>query len=130
MSKPASLTLLLLILSLAATPARGQSNYASLSGTVYDPQRQAVPGATVQLTSVSTRASRQVSTNGEGLFQLSGLLPGEYTLEVQAEGFSTLTRTVTLEVGQPMTLDIGLTLSSLSAVVDVSGQEAVLRTAD
>jgi hypothetical protein len=130
MSKLARFAFLTLLLTFASTPARAQSNYAGLSGSVFDPQRQAVPGATLQLTSVGTRATRQVSTNEQGVFQITGLLPGEYTLAVQAQGFAQLTRTVSLEVGQQMTLDVDLKLSSLSTTVEVKSETAVLRTAD
>jgi hypothetical protein len=129
MSKFASVSILLLAF-FVASPAAGQSNYASISGTVLDPQRRAIPGATVRVTSATTRAARQVSANDEGVFQLTGLLPGEYKLDVEAKGFASLTKTVSLEVGQQMTLDIDLTLSSVSAAVDVRGDAAVLRTSD
>jgi len=119
-----------LLLSFAAPHASAQSNYAGLSGTVFDPQRQAVPGATVQLTSVSTRAARQINTDDQGMFQINGLLPGEYTLAVQAQGFAPLTRAVSLEVGQQMTLDVDLKLPSLSTAVEVKSEVAVLRTTD
>src|SRR5205085_6036958 len=70
MSKFVPLCFLLLLL-FAASPASGQSNYATLGGTVFDPQRQVVPGASVQVTSSSTQAARQVSTNDQGAFQLT-----------------------------------------------------------
>jgi Carboxypeptidase regulatory-like domain len=109
----------------------GQSNYASLSGTVLDPQEKAVPGAPVQLTAASTHAVRQVSSNDDGVFQITGLLPGEYKLEVEAKGFAALTETVRLEVGQQMTLDLHLKLSSLSSRVNVVADAVnVLRTTD
>src|SRR2546423_307730 len=130
MSRFVSLSFCLLLLLFAASPASGQSNYATLGGTVFDPQHKAVPGASVQVKSASTRAARQVSTNEQGAFQLNGLLPGEYTLDVEAKGFAALTETVRLEVGQQMTLDVELKLSSLSAVVEVTSEAAVLRTAD
>jgi hypothetical protein len=130
MPKLVPFVFLTLLLSFAAPPVRAQSNYAGLSGTVFDPQRRAVPGAAMQLTSVGTRATRQVNTNDEGVFQITGLLPGEYTLTVQAQGFAQLTRSVSLEVGQQMTLDVDLKLSSLSTAVDVKAEAAVLRTAD
>ncbi|MDT7778678.1 MAG: hypothetical protein QOC99_1190 [Acidobacteriota bacterium] len=129
MSKLALLTLILL-LSFAVSPVSAQSNYATLSGTVFDPQRQAVPGATVRATSASTQAARQVDTNDEGAFQLTGLLPGEYKLTVEAKGFAVLTETVSVEVGQQMTLDIDLKISSVSTSVEVKGEAAVLRTTD
>jgi hypothetical protein len=122
---------LFLFLLLASSAALGQSNYASLSGTVFDPQQQAIPGASVQLTSDSTHASRHGTTNDQGIFQITGLLPGQYRLSVQATGFATLNQTVTLEVGQQMTLDVSLKLSSVSSTVDVTTDTVtVLRTTD
>jgi hypothetical protein len=129
MSKFAPLSFILLLL-LAASPVSGQSNYATLSGTVFDPQRQAVPAASVRVTSASTQAARQVNTNEQGAFQLTGLLPGEYELTVEAKGFAVLTQTVNVEVGQQMTLDIDLKISSVSTSVEVKSEAAVLRTTD
>src|SRR5947209_8797394 len=130
MSKLASLSFLFLLLPFAAPRASAQSNYATLGGTVFDPQHRVVAGAGVQVKSSSTQAARRAGTNEQGVFQLNGLLPGEYTLTVEAKGFAPLTQTVNLEVGQQMTLDVELKLSSLSAVVEVTGEAAVLRTSD
>lgn len=49
---------LFVILLSAASTANSQSNYATLTGTVVDPQQKVVPGCTVHLTSQSTRAAR------------------------------------------------------------------------
>jgi hypothetical protein len=117
---------------MAASPtAFGQSNYASLSGSVLDPQQKAIAGASVQLTSESTNVSRQAVTKDDGSFQLTGLLPGNYTLSVQASGFATLNQNVILEVAQQMTLDVTLKVGSVSTIVDVKTDSlSVLRTTD
>src|SRR5215471_5297900 len=88
--------LALLLLSL---PAFGQSNYANLSGVVLDPQQSVLAGANVELTSVNTHAIRRVTTNQQGLFEISGLPPGNYELRVQSPGFAVLFQTLRLEVG-------------------------------
>src|SRR5438876_834409 len=109
----------------------GQSNYASLAGTVFDPQRQAIPGASLQLMSVGTRAVRQVTSNEQGIYQITGLLPEEYQLTVQASGFSPSTQTMHLEVGQQTTCDVTLHLASLTGTVNVQSESMnVLRTTD
>ena len=119
---------LLLVLALSTA---AQSNYANLSGTVFDPERKAIPGATVKLTSIGTQAARQVSSSGQGAFQVTGLLPGDYKLTVEASGFATLTETVRLEVGQQVNLDVGLTITSLNTTVNVETEvAAVLHTTD
>ena len=123
--------IVVLLLSFAAPPALGQSNYAGLSGMICDPQRQPIPGAGVQVKSVSTQASRQVNTDDQGEFQISGLLPGEYTLTVEAKGFAELTQTVNVEVGQQLSLGlVELKVSSVTAVINVTSEAAVLRTSD
>jgi carboxypeptidase family protein len=116
---------------LAQVICQGQSNYAALNGTVFDPQQQVIPGAEVQLTSLSTRAVRQVRSNEHGSYQITGLLPGDYQLEAQTQGFAPWSQTLSLEVGQQMRCDVNLKISSLSGVVDVETQAAaVLRTTD
>src|SRR5689334_682568 len=101
------LYLFFLLLS-AAVSAFGQSNYAVLGGTVFDPQQHAIPGATVELTSKSTQSARRVVSSEQGTFQFPGLLPGDYSLTVQATGFAPFTQTLSLEVGQQLTLDVNL----------------------
>src|SRR5947207_2364558 len=109
----------------------GQSNYASLSGTIFDPQHHAVPGASIQLVSVSTHAVRQATSNEQGIYQITALLPEEYKLNVQASGFSASTQTVHLEVGQQTTCEVTLQLTSLTGTVTIQGETMnVLRTTD
>src|ERR1043165_1444197 len=128
LSRGMLLTVCFLFIQLVAL---GQSNYASLSGTVLDPQRRAIAGATVQLVSTSTRAVRQVTSNEQGLYQMTALLPEEYQLNVQAAGFSASTQTVHLEVGQQMTCDVTLQLTSLTGTVNIQSDNVnVWRTTD
>src|SRR6185369_7908260 len=108
----------------------GQSNYASLNGTVFDPKQQVVPGAALRLTAVSTEATRQVVSNEHGSYQITGLLPGEYKLTADASGFAAWSQTINLEVGQQMKCDVTLSVSSVSGVVRVENEAAVLRTND
>jgi hypothetical protein len=120
-----------ILLFAVAVPVFAQSNYASLTGTVYDPQHQAIPGASVQLTSDSTHAVRQATSNEQGIFQITGLLPDLYKVSVQAPGFALFSQSLRLEVGQPTTLDVDLQLSSLSTTVQVQTEtQNVLRTTD
>ena len=123
--------LVLAFLSSSSSLAFGQSNYASLSGTVYDPGQKVVVGAVVNLTSVNTEASRQVTTNEQGTFQFTGLLPGDYKLTIQDSNFASWTRNVRLEVGEQSSLDVKLELGSLSNTVNVMNEAVpVLRTTD
>jgi len=124
-------TLLVFACLLIQAEGLGQSNYASLSGTIFDPQRQAIPKASVQLISTSTRSVRTVTSNEQGIYQIIALLPESYTLHVQAAGFSVSTQTVHLEVGQRTTCDVTLQVTSVTGTVNIQSESMnVLRTTD
>jgi hypothetical protein len=107
-----------------------QSNYAVVGGTITDPQGRAFTGATVQLTSVSTRAERHATSNEQGIFQITGLLPGEYEMKVQAPNFATLTQNLRLEVNQQLTLNLALKVASVKDVVEVQDLAPALHPTD
>jgi hypothetical protein len=115
-------------LLLISIHAHGQSNYAGLSGTVFDPEQRVIPGAAVELKSAGTQSVRNVSSDEQGIFQVSGLLPGDYELTVRAAGFASSVQTLRLEVGQELTLDVSLNLAGVeNEQVEIQAVE-VLRT--
>lgn len=118
-----------LLLGLCA-PVFAQSNFATLAGSVSDPQTKPVPGASVQIKSAGTEAVRSAVVNSEGLFEIAGLPPGEYDLSVKASGFAVLSRHLKLEVGQQMRLDLMLKLGEKVETIDVVGRAEVLKTND
>lgn len=113
-----------------ASPSFGQSNYGVIAGTVIDAQRLAIAGAAVQLTAVSTGATRRVVTNQQGLFEAPTLLPDDYELKAEAKGFAAATQSVRLEVGQKLSLEISLAIVGVKEGVNVTGGSEVLRTSD
>ncbi len=120
----------LLLLSFSSV-AFGQSNYATLSGTIFDPDQKVVAAAEVSLISITTQASRQTISNEQGMFQFTGLLPGEYRLNVRSANFANLTQNVRLEVGQQLTVNVKLEVGSLTSTVNVATEGTVLlRTTD
>jgi len=120
----------LLLLLLLAIPAFGQSNYATLTGTITDSQQLPLAGATIELTAASTGAIRRVLTNQQGLFEAPALLPDEYELKIEATGFAVAHKILRLEVGQKSALNITLNLGSLNEGVKVIGGSEVLHTTD
>jgi hypothetical protein len=113
-----------------STAAFSQVNYAVLGGTVTDPQGKAFAGAAIELTSSTTHALRTVRSNEQGIFEITGLPPGEYELRGQAPGFTPLTRTLRLEVSQQMVLNLSLQLASVKSVVEVDDVIPALHPTD
>ena len=78
---------LLAALALSRT-ASAQTTTGVISGTVIDPQGGVVPGATVTVTNEATNDARTATTDGErGFFQVTGLTPGTYSVNVTLQGF-------------------------------------------
>ena len=62
-----------------------QSNLATVNGLITDPGMNAVPNADVRERSAETGAVRTTKTGPGGQFEIPGLTPGEYTIEVEAQ---------------------------------------------
>ena len=85
-----------------------QTNYVALGGTIMDPQHLAIPYASVTLTSVATAEERKVRANAHGGYEIGALLPGAYLLVAESKGFAVAQRSLQLEVGEQVTLDVTL----------------------
>ena len=104
--------------SLQAQEARG-----TISGTVMDSNKAAVPGASVTITNVAMGTTTKATTNDSGLYTVPYLIPGTYRILVEASGFKKYIREgVALQVNDKLEID---------AVLEVGGyQETVTVTAD
>jgi hypothetical protein len=96
---------------------------AELSGVVLDPSGAPTPRARVAATRLETGTLRAAVSNESGHYQLAGLEPGSYRLEVQAAGFQNLRQEgIVLEVGQRARIDLRLTLGPTEQSVVVNGR--------
>jgi len=120
---------LLCVLGLSAV-VFGQSNYASVTGKVTDAQSLPVAHATVELNSASNGTSRSVSTDTNGIFYAPALLPDDYLLTATATGFVPVERSLHLEVGQQLEVDLPLKVGPAREAVNVSARGDILHSTD
>src|SRR5262245_58332404 len=79
-----------LILLIIVVGAQAQTISGTLLGTVTDPTGNVIPKATVVVTHENTGDQRTSTTDAIGSFSFPSLLPGSYTVKVEAQGFRTL----------------------------------------
>ena len=104
---------------------------ADLSGVISDPSGLAVPNAKVTVKGQSTRVTREVTSNQEGLYSIPALSPGSYDLMVEATGFRSVHQNgITLEVDQRATLDFALSIGIATESVTVEGSAPLLNASD
>ncbi len=96
----------------------------TLSGTVQEKDKSTLPGVTVTITSPALIAPQMSMVAGErGFFRFPALPPGTYKVSFELTGFQTLVREgIRISVGESMTLNVDLEMSTLSESVIVTGQ--------
>src|SRR5262245_46122401 len=103
----------------------------SIQGTIIDSGGSAVPGATVVATNVATRVESTRRTNEAGLYVISPLPPGEYTVSVSATGFQTLIQEkVIVDALSAVSVNLALKLGNVADTVTVADAPPQLNTTD
>lgn len=119
-----------LLLCLQSVSAFAQlAQFGQITGLVTDPSGAVVAGARVSVTNESTNVVRTTTTNSEGYYSVSSLLPGTYDVTVSRAGFSTQTRTsIKLDVAQIAQINVILKLGAVSQHITVKSAPALLQT--
>src|SRR5436305_11926069 len=83
---------LLCVFMLAASIASAQTTTGTVSGQILDSTGAVVTNAKVTITNEGTGVSQVITTSTAGTFHLPSILPGNYTLAVEASGFKKFVR--------------------------------------
>lgn len=106
-----------------------QETRGSLLGRVLDSSSAVIPNAKIKAVLGSTSTVIQTKTNEEGRYTLLYLLPGTYSLHVEAAGFKALERSgIEVRIGDRIELDLGLEVGGTTERVEVTGSTPLLDT--
>src|ERR1700730_5753440 len=111
--------LILLSLLLFTNFSSAQAISGALRGQVTDPSGAAITNATVVMTP-SAGAPVTTQTDSQGMYEFKGLPPGKYTLNVIAEGFTVYENYNADIAGQPLRLNVQLTIAVQEQKIQVS----------
>jgi hypothetical protein len=111
------------------SPANGQANSASLSGTLTDSSGGVLPGVTVVCKNVRTGQTVEAVTNEIGIFRFAELPIGQYEVTATLQGFQKLVAgDINLITGQSPDLKLTMQPGGLETTVEVSGATPVVQT--
>src|SRR5215472_641567 len=129
------LSLILLILGFAAQAFLAGSVLAqntiatgSIQGIILDSSGGVVPSAQVTIKNKDTGQSFNVPTSSAGAFTSGAIVPGNYSVRVEAQGFKTIEKDVIVKVGETENANITLTVGSSSTVVEVQAEAVTVNT--
>src|SRR6202046_5680059 len=104
--------------SAIATGSAHDQQDAAISGTVFDPAGQIVPGARVTLLYAMAELETR-ETNAQGQYSFARLRAGKYQILAAISGFDQLPVDIDLPAGEKRVSDLHLQLSALSDKVVV-----------
>jgi hypothetical protein len=118
----------LLGLMLTAVLVWGQAETGQITGTVMDQTGAVVPNAKVTVKGVATGSVRTATTNASGIYTVTNLQPAEYTVTVEATGFSTKSVSVNVAVGSRVGQDIQLQVGQTGTTIEVAETATTVNT--
>src|SRR3984885_356239 len=117
-----------LLVTSAAARTFAQST-GVIRGTITDPSKAAIQGASVIATDTNTGILRTIDSNERGIFVFPDLPIGTYALKISAKGFETQNRpALSVLTGQVIDLSIGLSVGSQTQEISVTSETQQIET--
>src|SRR5213083_1929310 len=124
-----TLAVFTLVISLWTPPASGQAIYGSIIGTVTDPSGAAVPNAKVRVTSISKGTSYEATTNADGNYSVTHLIPDTYNVRAEAAGFKAFeVKNIPVSADAAARVDGQFQVGGTQETVEVTAEAPQLKT--
>lgn len=122
--------LMSLAVAVLCTSASAQGLTGQISGTLHDPNGGVVPGAKVEVINQETAQVRIATSDSEGNFVVTQLLPGAYSIAVTASGFKKFEKkNIQLTANERIDVhSLELEVGDVSQTVTVTGEQAFVKT--
>src|SRR5262245_12912748 len=119
----------ILLLVVSASLLLGQWERGNITGTITDQSGGASPGAEVIITHRATNTVAKLTSSTSGEYNAAGLNPGEYSIDVSANGFRRFSQTnAVLTASATLRIDVKLQVGSVTDTVEVVATAAQVQT--
>ncbi len=120
--------LLCLLISAAAPSVRAQELRGKIQGVVSDGAGGVIPGANVTLINVGTSVETSTQTNASGQYLFDFVLPGDYSVSVQSEGFrSFVQENIRVQTRADITVDAALEIGAVTESITVTEEPVAVK---
>ncbi len=123
--------LFLAIFACSCTAATAQAGRGGISGLITDSSSAIIPGAKVTVQNAATGSKLSTVSTAAGVYSFVSLAPGKYDVSATAKGFETMIqKNVTVSVDQVTTVNLALTVGSVSEVVTVTETSSLVESSN
>src|ERR1041384_2530494 len=109
-------------------PGQQTVSTGSIQGVVTDPAGGALPAAKVTVTGTATGQVIAKTTSTDGAYNSGQLVPGDYSVRIEAKGFQTASTNIPVAVGVAASGSVQMSLGSTSEVIEVTASASGLET--
>src|SRR5580704_211159 len=109
------MSLLAVLLSVVSPPNKLNAQTTTsggLTGVVSDPSQAVVPDAVVEIRDTAKGTVQPTKTDRDGVYRFFFLAPSSYTLTVTHAGFRKVSRTASVLLGPPGTVNVTLEIET------------------
>src|SRR5271157_2320305 len=108
--------------------AWAQRDLGTITGTVTDATGAVVPGATITIANDATGESSKMQSTASGDYTRPALLPGSYTVTVEAQGFRRASRQkVEVTAGGRVGVSFALDVWDVTSAIEVTAQAELVQ---
>src|SRR5882757_10052336 len=129
LKRVAVIVIMAVVASLCSTTAAAQHTTGTLRGQVLDPAGATVSGADVTVRNEATAVSQTTVTSSAGTYDIPSVLPGSYTVTVEAKSFKKYVKKgIPVLANQDNVADARLDIGAASETVEVVAGTAEVQT--
>src|SRR5271157_1074059 len=130
-SRSAVLPIVFFLVAGIILPAHGQTETATIYGSVTDPTGAVVPSAIVRLIDTDRGLKSDAATDSSGFYSFASVRPGRYRMEVEKAGFKLARLTgITANVQDNLEQNFKLALGAASETITVEANALNANTTD
>ena len=116
------------ILLSAGMMAQTTVGTGSIVGTVTDPSGAVLSGAKVTITNTATGQTIDATSNSAGSYTSGPLSPGTYKVQVSQKGFSSVSTSTVVQVGNTTTVNARMSLGQETTTIEVQASDVQVNT--
>lgn len=118
---------ILILIFMSLVPVVFAESHGRLVGVVLDPSASVVGGARLQAINTRTGQVREAESSADGRYVFTALEPAVYTVQAEAKGFSTQSKTgLEIGVAGDVRVDFKLALGAVSEKVEVQADPSIV----